>query len=136
MDRAVIEPLIQSGMTQREVADKLDVSCSTVRHWAKKYGLVFSRAHNKRYSSEQLEAATAESNSVMEVMRKLDMRMAGGSHYHLSQRIQKMGLDTSHFTRQAHNKGKPSPRALRRCQSQRRETWSFRAILEPWVPNV
>jgi Zn finger protein HypA/HybF involved in hydrogenase expression len=62
----------------------------------------------KRYSDDDLIRAVETSFSVMEVMRTLGIRMAGGSHSHISRRISKMGLDTTHFKRQAHNKGKPS----------------------------
>lgn len=34
--------------------------------------------------------------------------MAGGSHYHLSKRIRRLGISTDHFTGQAHNKGQIS----------------------------
>lgn len=61
-----------------------------------------------KYTKELLEPVVKDSYSVMEVMRKLDVRMAGGNHSHISNTISKFGIDTGHFTRQAHNKGKPS----------------------------
>jgi hypothetical protein len=66
----------------------------------------------KRYTDEQLIEAVANSYSVMEVMRKLGIKFAGGSHHHISNRIKKMELDSSHFKRQAHNKGVPSTKRL------------------------
>ena len=61
-----------------------------------------------KYTVEELEEAVKQSFSVMEVMRRLDIRMAGGSHTHLTKKIEKLGFDTTHFTKQAHNKGKAS----------------------------
>jgi hypothetical protein len=36
------------------------------------------------------------------------LRQAGGNHLHISRRIRQLGLDTSHFTGSAHNRGRPS----------------------------
>lgn len=61
-----------------------------------------------RYSQEDLAQAVLESTSVTQVMRSLGMKVAGGSHSHLTRRIAKEGLDTSHFLGQASNRGKTS----------------------------
>lgn len=61
-----------------------------------------------RYSDEDLAKAVAESFSVMEVMRKLGIKIAGGSHTHISNRIKNSALSTKHFLGQNHNKGKVS----------------------------
>lgn len=63
-----------------------------------------------RYSPELLAATAAQAHSVTEVMRLLGVRISGGSHAHISRQLKRFGIDTSHFTRQAHNKGQPSPR--------------------------
>ena len=59
----------------------------------------------KRYTISELENAVRMSTSTADVMRKLGMKMAGGSHSHIKRRISNLGLDTSHFTGSAHNKG-------------------------------
>lgn len=38
-------------------------------------------------------------------MRKLELKLTGGSHTHLSKCINKFGIDISHFTGQASNQG-------------------------------
>lgn len=58
------------------------------------------------YTDEQLADAVRKSQSVAGVMRVLGVRPSGGSHSHITRRIQRADLDTGHFTRQAHNKGK------------------------------
>ncbi|MGR6317657.1 hypothetical protein Q2K19_04635 [Micromonospora soli] len=63
-----------------------------------------------RYSPEALAAAAAQARSVTEVMRLLGVRISGGSHAHISRQLKRFGIDTSHFTRSAHNKGQPSAR--------------------------
>lgn len=62
---------------------------------------------SKKYSNEDLKNAVALNFSVMGVMRTLNIKMAGGSHTHISNRIKKENLDTSHFLGQRGNIGKP-----------------------------
>ncbi|MDG4802566.1 HNH endonuclease signature motif containing protein [Micromonospora sp. WMMD980] len=63
-----------------------------------------------RYPPELLAATAARARSVTEVMRLLGVRVSGGSHAHISRQLKRFGIDTSHFTGQAHNRGQPSPR--------------------------
>lgn len=63
----------------------------------------------RKISDDQLTIAVRDSFSVMEVLRKLGIKEAGGSHSHYTQRIKKLKLDTSHFCSQSWNKGKESP---------------------------
>jgi hypothetical protein len=65
-----------------------------------------------RYSVEALASAAAEARSVAEVMRRLGVRWSGGSHAHISRRLKAAGIDTSHFTGQAHQRGRPAHRRL------------------------
>lgn len=59
-------------------------------------------------SDDQLRLAVRDATSIMGVLRILGRREAGGSHSHFSRRIKSLGLDTSHHTGQAHNRGMPS----------------------------
>lgn len=64
-----------------------------------------------KYSDEQLTKAVEESSSVAGVLRRLRVaKISGGMHSHISRRIKKLNLDTSHMTGQAHAKGKQRPR--------------------------
>jgi predicted RNA-binding Zn-ribbon protein involved in translation (DUF1610 family) len=65
-----------------------------------------------KYTPDALAAAVAASTSIAGVLRHLGVKPTGGSHAHLSRRIKRLGLDTSHFTGRAHNKGQISPRRL------------------------
>ncbi len=61
-----------------------------------------------KYTREVLQAAVDNSTSIYGVLRHVGLSASGGSHAHLSRRIKQFGIDTSHFTGQGHNKGKPS----------------------------
>ncbi|WP_395296038.1 HNH endonuclease signature motif containing protein [Kitasatospora hibisci] len=64
------------------------------------------------YTKELLQEAVSASHSVAGVVRYLGQRQAGGTQAHIGRRIKAFGIDTSHFTGQAHNRGKTSPRRL------------------------
>ena len=62
---------------------------------------------NKRsYSDEQIEEAVKTSESIAGVLRKLGLRDLGGNYRTIKEHINRLGLDTSHFTGQLWNKGK------------------------------
>ncbi|MEW2381346.1 hypothetical protein AB0873_04540 [Micromonospora sp. NPDC047707] len=63
-----------------------------------------------RYTPEALAEAAAAARSVTEVMRLLGVRLSGGSHAHISRQLKRFGVDTSHFTGQAHNRGRRGER--------------------------
>ena len=77
-----------------------------------------------KYTLDALAAAVAASTSIAGVLRHLGIKPTGGSHAHLSRRIKRLGIDTSHFTGRAHNRGVASPRRL---------TWAEILSLAPLV---
>ncbi|MEU5582836.1 HNH endonuclease signature motif containing protein [Streptomyces huasconensis] len=50
-----------------------------------------------RHTEEALRAAVADSHSIRDVVRRLGISNVGGNHTHISRRIAKLGIDTSHF---------------------------------------
>ncbi|MET9612718.1 HNH endonuclease signature motif containing protein [Kitasatospora indigofera] len=75
----------------------------------KHYGIDTSHFQPARtvYTRELLQEAVAASQSLAGVLRHLNHRQAGGTQAHVARRIAAFGIDTSHFTGQAHNRGKP-----------------------------
>lgn len=61
--------------------------------------------NNEKYSRAVLAPAVLASSSVAGVLRYLGLKQAGGSHAHIARRIVAHGLDTSHFTGRATNRG-------------------------------
>lgn len=59
-----------------------------------------------KYTKEKLEPIVAQSQSIMEVLRRLGLKETGGNHSHIKNVIKKLNLDTSHFLGQGWNKGK------------------------------
>ena len=59
----------------------------------------------REYSDEDIAAAVASSKSIAQVLRKLDLRVAGGNYANLRANIQRLGLSTDHFTGKLWSKG-------------------------------
>ena len=59
-----------------------------------------------KYTKEILEPIVKESISVAEVIRKLGLREAGGTHCHVTRKIEQFNIDKSHFLGQRANLGK------------------------------
>ena len=58
------------------------------------------------YSEQELREAVKTSTSIRQVLDKLNIVPAGGNYQTTNRRIQKLGIDTAHFTGQSWNKGK------------------------------
>lgn len=63
---------------------------------------------NLKYSKELLESVVKKAYNISDVMRKLNMKLTGGSHAHISKKIKEYSLDISHFNRYQFCKGKVS----------------------------
>ncbi len=61
------------------------------------------------YSPDVLARAAAESSSIAEVVRRIGATSTGGTQAHIGRRLKSLGIDTSHFTGQAHMQGRTSP---------------------------
>ncbi|MFE5582905.1 HNH endonuclease signature motif containing protein [Kitasatospora sp. NPDC056531] len=82
------------------------------------YGIDTSHFHpaGTVYTRELLQEAVAVSHSVAGVVRYLHKRQAGGTQAHIGRRIKALGIDTSHFTGQAHARGKRLPTRIPAAQ--------------------
>ena len=62
-----------------------------------------------KYTEEKLREAVSTSTSMRQVLRTLNVAAYGGNYDVLRRAIKHFGLDTSHFTGQAWNKGRELP---------------------------
>jgi hypothetical protein len=77
-----------------------------------------------KYTREILEPAVAESQSFAGVLRYLGLKQAGGTQTYIKERILALELDISHFTGQAHQRGKE-------CNSGNKKTAEEILIVKP-----
>jgi predicted RNA-binding Zn-ribbon protein involved in translation (DUF1610 family) len=68
--------------------------------------------YNEKYTRELLTEAAANSISIADVLRYLQIPWSGGTHAHISRRLKRLGIDTSHFLGQAHMRQRPAARRL------------------------
>lgn len=59
----------------------------------------------RKYTDEEIIAAAKKVKSIAGLLRELNLREAGGNYGTLKKRIQKLKIDTSHWTGSAWNKG-------------------------------
>lgn len=67
------------------------------------------KPRTRRYTDDDLKEAIATSFSLAEVLRKLNVRDAGGNYDLLKRRIKELNLDTSHFNGKAWLRGRTNP---------------------------
>lgn len=66
-----------------------------------------------KYSKELLSNIAKDCLSIADVLRKLNLKQAGGNQAHIGRKLKEFGIDTSHFLGQAKNRGKShSPKKL------------------------
>jgi len=58
------------------------------------------------YTKEFLTKAVSEASSMIDLMRRLEIKYNGGNHTYLKARIKKWNIDCTHFSRRGVNKGK------------------------------
>lgn len=95
------------------------------------------------YTPEMPAEAAADPLGIADVPRYLGVKHTGGAHAHINRRLKHYGIDTSHFRRDPHNRGKPSAHRLRPEQilvvlppgtPRPRRQHLVRALLETGVP--
>ena len=62
----------------------------------------------RKYTRELLEPIIKSSASIRQCLQQLGLQYTGGNYSHLKKKIELFNLDVSHFTGQAHRKGKPA----------------------------
>ncbi len=60
--------------------------------------LLYSMAKKRTWTDEQLIEAVASEKSYSAVLKRLGLKLSGGTHAHLKLHVRQLGLDTAHFT--------------------------------------
>lgn len=96
----------------------------------------------RKYTKDVLKPIVAESVSMAEVIRRLGLRQAGGTHTHISRTIRRLGIDTSHFRPHAKPRSPmrrtPAEILILQPDTYRREKPRLltRALVESGIPYV
>lgn len=112
MERTIenTKPLLEAGQSVRAVAEVFGVSTTAMRTWLRRRGLN-SLLRKRSWTDEQLVEAVKTSTTMMDVMRKLNLKPYAGNNNQLKRRCSILGVDLSHFTGRGH--GQTAPRTMR-----------------------
>jgi hypothetical protein len=101
-----IKPLIDQGMTVKEISEIFGISMSPMRKWLKNNGLKTHYMEDKRiWTDDALISAINTSYTIIDVIRKLGLAERAGNYDTLRKYIKKLNIDTSHFTGKASGRG-------------------------------
>lgn len=96
MDKTKLQNYIIQGLSQRQIAEKENISQTGLRYWLKKYNI--KTAKDKRvWDDKQLIASVASSKYMSDVIIKLGLTVRPGNYETLRKHIKRLDLDTSHF---------------------------------------
>lgn len=91
----------EEGLTSRAIANKENVSQTTIRYWLKKYNLKTSGRFN--YNVDELRKIVSESKSRNEVLTKLNKNNSSGAYKSLNRAFNKYNINISHFRNRSEN---------------------------------
>lgn len=95
------------GKPQQEKSSvRLSNKCGPGRKLDNGNHVCYDYIMSTRYTEEQLREAVRTSYSLMQVLAKVGLAKAGGNHYNMKIKLEKLEIDTSHFLGQAINRGK------------------------------
>ncbi|KRC59040.1 hypothetical protein ASE14_14675 [Agromyces sp. Root81] len=93
MERDALAALCEDGLTQRAIADRLEVSHTTVRYWLTQHGLrTNGRAPAKPWDPERFVIACAESSTVAEVLDRIGASKYSGNYRRAALTAERLGV--------------------------------------------
>ena len=80
--------------------------CLECSPWGESQGYELRKATTKKYNDDEFIQAIKDSKSIREVLRRLEIKEAGGNYLTVKRKIKELGLDVSHFHGKGHLLGK------------------------------
>jgi hypothetical protein len=105
-DHDELAAVVKAATSYREVLRRLGrapngsgTAHARLRRAIARYGIDTSHfvRYRERYPRELLERVAAESANVTDVLRRLGVPYTGGTHSHISRKLKRLGIDTTHF---------------------------------------
>jgi len=103
MEREILEPLIETGMSQRQIAEELDCSQTSIKYWLKKFGLKTKHnQHNKQYGDDKFCPRCETIKPIDEFYKRSNRDSYGGyckncSNVYHGKRIKRVKLKMVHY---------------------------------------
>lgn len=111
MSISEIQKYIDQNLTQRQIAEKLGVSHTTLRYWLKKYNMKTRTTRYRTWTDQQLIDAVEKSEYMSDVILSLGLTVRPGNYETVKLHVKRLGLDTTHFLGNSskNRRGGPSP---------------------------
>lgn len=96
MHKQKLEYYINQGLSQRQIAQRENMSQTGVRYWLSKYNIK-TESDRRGWTDEQLIEAVKSSSYISDVIKKLGLTIRPGNYDTVNRYIKKLNLDKSHF---------------------------------------
>jgi len=98
--------LREQGLSYKEIADSIGSNKRTVYDWCNGRRDPTKLKGKSNVSDEEFKEIVAESFSVAQCLKKQGLKPSGGNYSGFDKRVERLNLNTDHFTGQGHLKGK------------------------------
>ena len=70
-----------------------------------KYCVIYIMRKYRQYTDQDVINSSKEVNSIAQLLRKLNLKEAGGNYAHIKKTLQRLKINTDHWTGQGWSKG-------------------------------
>jgi hypothetical protein len=139
MDQDKLKQLVDNGHSAKEIANLLDSSTSTVRHYLKKYNLQTKWSgylvNNLKFTDGVLLEMAEQSDSLNNFLERLGVSRRGGAFYHYKKRLLNAGFDLSKFKYKGLSGGAQKARLLQNKKAVSKKDRVRRSTLNLFLQN-
>ncbi len=105
MDKKYLKQSVEDGLSTRRIAERFNVSQTTVRYWLKKHELETNFDRRKSWDDSKLTSAVAKAETLSDVLREFGMATGSGNYKSINKAIARLGIDTSHLIGRGSGRG-------------------------------
>ena len=103
MEKREMAIFVEAGLSVREIGNRMGRPSSTIRYWLKKHNL--KTTGRRGWTDNNLKVAVKESIAMSEVFTRLGLSQSAGNYPSIAKHVERLQLDTSHFTGKSHGRG-------------------------------
>jgi transposase len=112
IEKEVLAPLIDEGLSNREIAVRLGWSQTNVRYWLNKHGLKTPRLPRRKYSDDEIRSMAEGAASIRDVLAKAGLSVSGSSHSNMKRRLDEVGIEFDPLVRYGASKKRKTPEQI------------------------
>lgn len=140
MDTTRLQYYITLGMSTHKIAKEENCSATNVKYWLKKYGLTTRKIKPNQYSDQDIITFASQVKTLSQLLIKLNLNPRGRNFDSIKAKLQKLQVDTSHWTGQGWSKNQQlkdwsqynSPHHIRKLLIKEREAKCEKCKISHW----